>query len=361
VALAIVLLLFSVLGTLYLSAIGDPPRPLDALGLGLIVLVTGSIATRREATLASYSVSTLATGAYLALGFAYGPIQFALCVAAYSLGRYEPPRRTVLAVLVGVPVVCVHLFTNPAALSGLFGLAPASAWILAPVAVGLTVRQVRASAAAERAELVRTQVFDERLRLTHEVHDVVGHGLAAIAMQADVARHVLSRRPHHAEQALEAISSTAHNALDELREVLALVRAPADRRPTPGLGQLEDLKRRVEAAGVQVDLVTLGVPRELEDAADLTAYRVVQEALTNVLRHSSGRKACIELSWDTSTLQLSVLSHGSQSPDPRDGETTGIGLAGMRRRVEALDGSLSTYSTPQTYRVIARIPAMEAS
>jgi signal transduction histidine kinase len=141
---------------------------------------------------------------------------------------------------VALVVLLTHLFTNDAALDGWLGLIPASAWVVVPYAVGTTVRLTREAAELVRSEALRQQLDDERLRIAEEVHDVVGHGLAAIQMQADIALHVAEREPGQTRAALERISRTSAEAFEELRSTLHLIRRAGEipRVPTPGLDRI---------------------------------------------------------------------------------------------------------------------------
>jgi signal transduction histidine kinase len=204
--------------------------------------------------------------------------------------------------LAALILLLLHLLTNSAALPGYLGVGPASAWVVVPFAIGATVRVTRESADRARAEAVQQRVDDERLWAAQEVHDIVGHGLAAIKMQADVALHLLAKRPEQAEAALDAISRSSREALDELRATLAVVRrtgTDTERSPGPSLARLGELRRRMSEAGLHVHLETVGEPRTLSAAVDLTGYRVVQESLTNVLRHSAGDRFEVRASLPT--------------------------------------------------------------
>jgi signal transduction histidine kinase len=211
-----------------------------------------------------------------------------------------------------------------------------------------------------RAEAIRQRVDDERIRMAQEVHDIVGHGVAAIKMQADVALHVLARQPEQAEAALRAISNTSAQALDELRATLAVVRRPAaeaERTPTPGLGQLRDLCDRMSDSGVSVRLETTGMPRPVPDRVGLVAYRVVQEALTNVLKHSDATAALVRVRYVTGHLVLLIDNPGGGADPPGEG----LGIAGMRSRVEDLGGTFTAGPTAAgRFRVRAALPTGES-
>ncbi|HEY0952224.1 sensor histidine kinase, partial [Nocardioides sp.] len=188
---------------------------------------------------------------------------------------------------------------------------------------------------AERAELA---VSEEQLRMAQELHDGVGHGLAVIAMQAGVALHVLERDPAGARAALEAIRDTSRESLDALRAELARMSGgPAPRRAAPGLSDLDALLDRVRAGGLLVE--RRGDPGDADDRAGHAAYVVVQEALTNVLRHARASRAVVALERSGELLVVTITDDGIGAAAVR-GQDGGMGIAGMRGRVEALGGTL---------------------
>jgi signal transduction histidine kinase len=209
---------------------------------------------------------------YLAVGYAFGPILLSFFVAVYTAARHRPFRRAVPWALVALVFLSVHAFTNSASLPGLSGAMLASGWVVVPFAIGATRRVTREAVERERAEMIRQRVDLERLRVAHEVHDIVGHGLAAMKMQAEVALHVLPKRPEQAREALEAISRTSGEALDELRTTLGSVRDPTAEleRSEPRLERLGDLQQRMTDAGVRVQVEVAGDPRPLPPAVDLS-------------------------------------------------------------------------------------------
>jgi signal transduction histidine kinase len=225
------------------------------------------------------------------------------------------------------------------------------------------VRVGRDSAARARTEEVRRHSYEERLRIAQEVHDVVGHGLAAIHMQAEIALHVLPKRPEQAETALAAISRTSKVALDELRATLDVVRREADatapRTPGPGLARLDDLVARMSGTGVAVTVTVTGTPRELPAAIDLAAYRIVQEALTNVLRHAGTATAAVLVGYQPQELVVEVTDsgRGAVTVDAKGGH----GIPGMAARVTALGGVFEAGPRPADgFRVFARLPVSQA-
>jgi signal transduction histidine kinase len=226
-----------------------------------------------------------------------------------------------------------------------------------PFSLGFVLRLRRETAVRARADAIRQSADDERLRVAQEVHDIVGHGLAAIKMQADVALHVLARKPDQAEVALEAISRTSGQALDELRATLAMVRrtgADAERSPVPSLTRLDELRQRMAEAGVYVRLENSGEPlAALPVAVDLTGYRIIQESLTNVLRHSGAGQATVGIRYEADSVLITV-SNAVTEYSPGEG---GSGIPGMRERVLALGGEFTAGPSPgDGFEVRARLP-----
>jgi signal transduction histidine kinase len=356
-ALALALLAFGLAGTGPAGRNQGWSTTVDGWCYALVATATLALLVRRRWPLVTLAVATLATSGYLVLGYPYGPILLAYLVAVYTVAAHLPIRRAVIAGAGSLLVLLAHVFVSVGPAPGLFGLLPASAWVVVPFALGVTVRLSRESAARVRADEARRHADDERLRIAQEVHDVVGHGLAAINMQAEIALHLLPKRPEQAEAALDAISRTSKEALDELRVTLSVVRRGGeDRAPAPGLAQVETLRTRLASTGLPVRVEVTGQPRPLPVAVDLAAYRVVQEALTNVLRHAGSANATVVIGYADTEVTVEVTDTGQGAAGT--GAGAGHGLAGMRERVTALGGDLE--AGPRAaggWRVYARLPA----
>jgi signal transduction histidine kinase len=332
------------------ASFGEPP---DRLAFALVIGCALVLAVRRRWPLVTLGVTTVLTATYLAFNYVYGPILVFFVISVYTVARYRPFARSVPAALASLAILSLHIFVRPGLPDSLYGLIPASGWIVVPFAVGFAVRQWQESVARDRAETLRQHVDDERLLVAQEVHDIVGHGLAAIKMQADVALHLLAKKPEQAEQALEAISRTSSEALEELRSTLAVVRRTESRSPTPTLARLPDLRQRMAEAGVVVDLVTVGPERTLPTVVDLTAYRIVQESLTNVLRHSGAAEASVVLRYEEEKLDVTVVNPVNGPSDTG----SGLGIPGMRHRVIALAGQFAAGPTGDgRFEVHASLP-----
>lgn len=306
------------------------------------------------------ALSGAATVAYLGLGYAYGPIVFAMIVATYRLAVGMPVRRAVVGTA-ALLVACLAAVAarSEARLPHWSDLIAAAACVGLTAAVGAAVKVRRDAAADVRAAQVHRAISEERLWLAQEVHDAVGHGLAVIAMQAGVALRVLDRDPAEARQALEAIRETSRHALDGVRADLAALRQPkrpgpprpdSPLRPNTGLADLPALAKRIRSSGLPVkvevaDTITAGgLPADV----DRSAYLIVQESLTNVLRHGGpDTTARVRIQVDAGALCLEVIDTGHDgTPKQSEPSADGQGIDGMRARAEALGGSLEAGSRP---------------
>lgn len=319
----------------------------------LVVFAASALTLRRLRPLATLGVVAVTASTYLVAGGPWGPILISFLIAVYTVARHLPIRPAAIWTAAALLVLMAHIVVD-----GEVGdVVPASAWAVVPFAVGVTVRLNREAAARTQAELARQYADEERLRVAQEVHDVVGHGLSAINMQAEIALHLLPKRPEQAEAALNAISRTSREALDELRVTLALVRRPREdetRAATAGLARLDALVARMSETGVPVTVEVTGERRDLPAVIDLAAYRVVQESLTNVLRHAGAATATVRLEYKTEEVTVEVTDTGRAAAAPSGG---GHGLAGMRERVDALGGEFSAGPMADGgFRVYARLP-----
>jgi signal transduction histidine kinase len=351
--LASVLTVFGIVGTAFAGASSGARA--DLLCFALVVVAALVLSARRLWPQPVLVVVTACTVAYLLLGYPYGPILVSFMISVYSVARHAVPARSVRFSLVALGVMLIHPFVNNTRL-GAGEVFPVSAWVAVPYALGYTLRVRHQTAQRARAEAIRERVSEERLRVAQEVHDIVGHGLAAIKMQADIALHVLAKKPDQAEVALEAISRTSSDALDELRATLAMIRGREDagRSPVPSLTRLDELRERMAEAGIYVRLVVSGEPpAPLPVAVDLTGYRIVQESLTNVLRHSGAGEAVVDIRYLPDAVRISVSNAMTDVPSGRKG----FGITGMRERVLALGGEFSAGPTrDDRFEVHARLP-----
>ncbi|MFC3578478.1 sensor histidine kinase [Streptomyces yaanensis] len=252
---------------------------------------------------------------------------------------------TVWDVLAGYPVSITKSLTLVATV--------AIAWL-----IGNTIRQSRAHAETMRLQATQQAVTEERLRIARELHDMVAHNIGIIAIQAGVGRRVMSNRPEQTRIALGAIETTSRETLSGLRRMLGALRktdaqAAAPGEPVSGLAHVDQLVARTKDVGVRVDVRRRGEPRSLPAEVDLAAFRIVQEAVTNVVRHSGTKDCSVTLDYRPDELVVEVvdLGCGGVAGSP------GYGLVGMRERVSLLHGQFSAGLRPEGgFRVAARLP-----
>ncbi|MFG1920857.1 sensor histidine kinase [Cryptosporangium sp. NPDC048952] len=338
--LAVALTVLSVAVAGQLGHVQPDARSVGPVAYAFTVIACLALVPRRRFPAVTLAVTTVTVATYLIAGYPYGPVLIAVAIATYTVVLHYPARRAAILAAVAMLVLLSHLVTSASLLPGLL---PGSAWIVVPFAVGTAVKLNRQASAAE----ARRAADDERLRVAQEVHDVVGHGLAAITMQADIALHLLPTNPSHAEAALTAISATSREALDELRTTLEVLR---DRAPLAGLARLDALVDRITASGTPVRTVVTGAVRPLPSAVDLVAYRIVQESLTNVLRHAGPTTAAVRVDYGAEAVEIEVTDSG-----PGGSFTEGHGIAGMRERVTSVGGTFSV-SSDAGFRVSAVLP-----
>jgi signal transduction histidine kinase len=358
---------------------GDLPRGTLAVGYGLALLHTLPLAARRRFPGAVLAVSVASGLAVAALGVPVIILGPAILVAVYSVAAYGD-RWVSLAGLAAVELgsAAVQLtevrFESPTVLSN--GLIFAAAWLLGHfvgVRRAYTARLEERTAELEertaeleraRAELARRAVAEERLRLARELHDVVAHSISVIAVQSGVGAHVAGTRPEEAAKALAAIEATSRAALAELRRLLGVLRQDSDEpqgdlAPVPGLADLDGLLAEVAKAGLAVRLRVEGTPSPLPAGVDLSAYRIVQEALTNVVRHAGPARAQVLVGYGDREVTVEVLDDGRGVAAPAGGGRVrvGHGLIGMRERVQVFGGDLEAGPRPGGgFRVAARLP-----
>jgi len=344
-------------------ALADEGGSAPALDAGAYVLCALSglvFAFRRPAPVATYLVAVAATVAFAVL-YHGGPLFVNALAAMMWLVSVRPRAQWVPLTLAGM----LALGAGHALGEGMsFGvIVIAAVWVGTAVLFGEVVRSRRAGAqlaAGRREEETLRRVAEERLRIAREVHDVVGHGLAAISLQAGVAEHLLDARPEEARRSLAAIRQVSKTALDELRAEIGALRGDgeaAPRRPAPTLDALPGLVAAMRDAGLEVELdVRANGGAPLPDAVQAAGYRIVQEALTNVARHAGGgARAGVRVARDHAGLELEVLDDGQGVVTaPEEGN----GLAGMRERAAALGGRFEAGAAPgHGFRVWARLPS----
>lgn len=213
----------------------------------------------------------------------------------------------------------------------------------------------------EREERARRAVLEERERIARELHDVVAHHVSVMVIQAGGAVRALERRPLEARRALEAIESTGRQALTEMRRFLGILGEGRMQEPMPGLDRLGDLLDQVRAAGLPVELTVQGPPRSLDPGLELSAYRIIQECLTNSLKHAGGGRARVMVRYQSNALELSIEDERQPGAAPEvEPAHDGRGLVGMRERVAMFRGTFAAQPTTTGFRVVARLPVEDA-
>lgn len=336
----------------------DGERGLDGLAYACMVAAGGALAGRRRWPLAVVAVVTGALAVYAGRGYLGGPVFVTLFMALYSLaaGRDRRLAFGAAAATAGVLVVVGELVgTGPGLVHLVF-----VGWAAAAVFLGSAVRSRRDHLVAveerarqleqSREEEARRRVAEERLRIAQDLHDSVAHSMATINVQAGVAAHVIDRHPDRARDALVVIRQASGDVLDELFALLGLLRLDGEtepaRAPTPGAGQLDTLVESTRRSGLEVDL---RVERDLGDVPQpvgVALYRIVQESLTNVVRHArTGATATVTVTGDADGgLRVEVVDDGT--PTDGEGPGAGVGIVGMRERAEATGGALDARPLP---------------
>ncbi|MBO0829465.1 MAG: sensor histidine kinase [Streptosporangiales bacterium] len=354
VLIAVLAAAFQVRGTVFTGAeeqvthvLGEPFR------LGYVLLAVSGLALllRRRWPVPVFAAVAAVNVGYYAAGYPDGPTWLALFVALYTVTAYGDGRRSLAVVLGGLGALTVGWLVtadlHPLVTAGWVFFRIGASVMAAALGESVRTRRViadEAEARAERAERTREQeasrrVDAERLRIAREVHDTVAHAIAVINVQAGVGGHVLDRRPDRAREALGTIERTSARALHELRGTLGVLRAHGGQAEA-GLDRLPELAELAGSAGLQVsvDADTAGpVPREVEHAA----YRIVQEAITNAIRHAGPATVAVSVVARPDGLRVRVTDDGCGVPAGTDREGAGRGITGMRERAELLGGDLA--------------------
>ena len=367
-------------------------RPLTDFGyLGFILLIASGLvlAVRRRWPVPVFIATALASLAYYTIGFSDGPGWIALFVALYTLTAYGDGRRSVAIAGVGITVLATGWLIaaadiEPRAAIGWVFFRIAASVMAAALGESVRSRRVVAAEALERArqaertreEEARSRVGAERLRIAREVHDTVAHAIAIINVQAGVTAYLLDKRPERAREALVAIEQTSAQALHEMRAVLGVLRDSDNGRvPHPGLGQVNELTAIAREAGLYVKLDVTSSTTPLPSAVDHTVYRILQESITNVIRHVGPTRVTVALDYGTDVLEVRVTDEGGRDasgddavgPQPAAGTVNGSsaepgrGIVGMRERCGLLGGELTAGPRPcGGFEVKARLPLASA-
>jgi signal transduction histidine kinase len=355
-------------------------RPLTDLGnLGYLLLIASGLVlvARRRWPVPVFLATALASMVYYATGFTDGPGWIALFVALYTLTAYGDGRRSLVIAGVGIGVLVASWLIaaadiQPRAAIGWVFFRIAASVMAAALGESVRSRRVIAMEALERArqaertreEEARSRVDAERFRIAREVHDTVAHSIAIINVQAGVTAYLLDKRPERARDALVTIEQTSAQALHEMRAVLGVLRDSDNGRiPSPGLGQINDLTAMAREAGLDIKLEVTSSAMPLPSAVDHTAYRILQESITNVIRHAGSTRVTVALDYGTDAVELRVTDEGSRNAQgdgaraPEISTGPGRGIIGMRERCGLLGGEVTAGPRPcGGFEVRARLP-----
>jgi len=347
------------------------------LALALLAGQALPLAWRRRYPVLVMSIVGGVRVAYDQIGFGFAPLPLGPAIAFYTvIDRSAPVWRWIAtaAVAAGITVSLASPGHNEPYEAIFQAMIFATAW-----GAGVLSRTKRANleAAENRAERAEAELdrhatreaAAERARIARELHDVVAHHVSLMAVQAEAATSLLPDKPAQARRSVEIIGDTARLALAELRRLLGVLRGPSERletAPSVSLGEIGGVLDQVRGAGLPVELEVVGTPGPLAPGVDLTAYRIVQEALTNTIRHARASRALVTLRYEPGYITVSVTDSGPR----RDGVNgravpgtllagSGLGLAGIAERVASCGGNLTVGPTPAGgFAVTARLPAL---
>jgi signal transduction histidine kinase len=353
------------------SALLARAATLGPVGYGLLIAGAAALLVRRKHPVAALAGTVIPAFAYDLLNYPGGLCTIAVGVALFSVadaGHTRAGASAIAAVVGGFLAIGVvlgrgHVLDVVTALWF-------AGWLVASLILGETTRSRRAyleevegralEAERSREDLARRRAGEERIRIARELHDVLAHRISMISVQSGVGAHLMDRDPDQARSALIAVNHASKEALQELRATLGLLRqvdGPEPRSPAPGLAQLEGVMASATAAGVDVRLNVSGQPRDLPTGVDLAAYRIIQESLTNVIRHARSATARIAIDYRRADVVIEIEDDGHSVKEAGSPADVGNGLLGMRERAAALGGELEAGPLATGgFRVYARLP-----
>lgn len=330
-------------GVFVLAAVGgmrplvgehEEPWPVTVFGWAMIVAACGALCFRRRRPVAVALGVLAATAAYYLTSTYDGPLLVALVVALYAVAAQGQPRAAVAIAALSVVAVGVGTLEGNDDVNGV-ALFMLTGWLVAVVALGWA----RHTRLAYVHEVEQRAAGEERLRIARELHDVIGHHISLISVQSSAALHRIKKDSGQAETALAAIKKSSREALRELRTTLGLLRQVDEEAPTappPGLARIGELVEAARSAGFAVRAHTSGERVPLPTEVELAAYRIVQEALTNVVRHSRATAVTVHVGHAPREVRIEITDNG-RGPHRT---APGSGISGMRERVRAMGGEL---------------------
>jgi signal transduction histidine kinase len=349
---AVALALTALLGT-DVDSVDPRLHDPDALSAVATVVAAGSLAWRRTRPVLSYAVFVAGAVVVSASFHNIGLLSLMMLLSLFSLATHGTRKEGVAGL--GVGIACfVGL-----GLAGVPDLRTKDVLLaLALLVASWAVAEALRSRREQQRSQVQAAVTEERLRIARELHDVVAHSMSLIAVQAGVGAHVIRTDPAAAEQSLDVIAETSRRALEQTRSMLGMLREETEdgtRPPTHGLDDLPALVADVRAAGLEVELARSGTAAALDAAVSLAAYRIVQESLTNVIKHSGAGTARVTVALTDRAVELEVTDPGPARATGRAG-SAGHGLVGLDERARLVGGSLEHGTRGDGFRVHATLP-----
>jgi signal transduction histidine kinase len=358
-------------GLSLLAYLGAAPYvgPLNAVTLTFLLLESLPLIVRRRFPLAVLAVIAGASIVHLGLLPAgQSPTAgLGILVAVYTVGERLDRRTSLTATAVTAALLAIVFIGRAGVAEVALTLIQTElifvvAWLLGDAT---RIRRLYADTLEERAQRLERErderaeraVRDERERIARELHDVVTHHVSVIVIQAGGALRVIDRRPEEARTALEAIAVTGRLALTDMRRMLGILGDQEASDPTPGIERLDELIEQLRSTGLSVELVVEGEPRPLDPGLGVSAYRIIQEALTNSLKHARSGRARVVVRYAIDALEITVEDErGPGTPNEVEAPHEGRGLIGMRERAAMLRGTLVAHPTPTGFLVAARLP-----
>jgi signal transduction histidine kinase len=374
----VALVLFVSMAAQFTRHLRTGQHPTTALTWALAVLLVVPILTHRRFPLASMAVCLTALLAYAAGRYAAFP-GLPVFVLTFDIALHSKARVAFAALVASAAAMTVSLALQPNGVAALAEWVASGAGLLVAWLVGRNLRYRRARWAElqdraerlerERQEEARRAVTEERLRIARELHDVIAHSMSVIAVQSAVGHHVMDTQPDQARQALAAIEATSRSALTEMRRLLGVLRQEGQTRgslaPAPGLADLDSLVSQVQDAGLRVWIKVDGQRGPVPPSVDLSAYRIIQEALTNVIKHADCQSATVTICYRADSVTVEIADKGLAAPGAGvapAGNGSGHGIIGMRERVAVFSGQFTAGPRPDGgFRVRARFPVPEVA
>ena len=343
------------------ATVTDPASVTDLVLAAIPVVAFAAWAYLPGVPLLGLSIAVIAPVVVAQRGGTLEPLLFDVSLLAYVIGRWSPSPATAIAlglIAVASPVAASLIQDPGEIVVGIWFLGIAFPWV-----VGRTVaRQVELAAQLDstRRELAQQALFAERRRIARDVHDFVGHGLAAVMLQVTSARHVLRRDPAAAEDALRSAEDVGRRSMAELRRTVALLRSDDEAGPEPPLpsaGEISALVDNARAGGLDVDLQVRGDLSRVPPGVGVAVYRIAQEALANAARHAPRSRTAVQVELNHDEVRLEVESRGpAPAPPLAEPRRPRYGLIGMRERAAALGGEFAAGPTDDGWRVRCLLP-----